>query len=99
VVNPDKSGTRVVKMELLPSRFSKLEYSNIIKNKNPLQRSIFVVLKVIFSRNARFLLGNKLKTEAEIKKFKIVNVSSLGLKIKIIMAIIPEEALKIYWKI
>ena len=96
MVNPDKSGTRVVKTEFLFSRFPKLEYSNINKNNNPHERSMFVVLKEIFSRNARFLLDNKLNTEAEIKKFKIVNVSSLGLEIKIIKAIIPEEALKIY---
>ena len=52
VVNPDKSGTRVVKTEFWFSTFPKLEYSNISKNNNPHKRSIFVVLKEIFSRNS-----------------------------------------------
>tara|TARA_A100001388_G_scaffold182905_1_gene137106 strand:+ start:257 stop:550 length:294 start_codon:yes stop_codon:yes gene_type:complete len=79
VVKPDKSGTTVVKNELVISESFKLENSNKIKNNKPPKIRKFIVLNEIFSKKSKFFKGKKIKIEDEIKKLRIVLSSRLEL--------------------
>ena len=94
VVKPDKSGTTVVKNEVVVSGLLKLENSKKIRNSNPPESNILIVLNEILSRKLKLSLGKKINIVDEIKKFRIEFNSRLLLVNKNKVVRIPAKELK-----
>tara|TARA_Y100000589_G_C27192689_1_gene645452 strand:- start:4599 stop:4883 length:285 start_codon:yes stop_codon:yes gene_type:complete len=93
-VKPDKSETIVVKNEVVISELLKLENSKNIRNSNPPESNILIVLNEILSRKLKLSLGKKINIVDEIKKFRIEFNSRLLLVNKNKVVRIPAIELK-----
>ena len=93
-MKPDKSGTTVVKNEVVVSGLLKLENSNNIRNSKPPKSNILIVLNEILSRKLKLSLGKKINMVDEIKKFRIVFNSRLLLVNKNKVVRIPAKEVK-----